>query len=66
MTAKIEAKKNSQQCPRHLITANNLISRQISRVKKEDEDWYECQISTAKPIGRMIYLKVIGEKKKKK
>lgn len=43
-------------------TKSHLIS-QIRRVRKEDEGPYECQIgiSTAQPVGRMIYLKVIGE-----
>lgn len=35
-------------------------SDKINRVRKDDEGFFECQISTAPLVGRSIFLKVIG------
>lgn len=32
----------------------------INRVRKDDEGFFECQISTPQIVGRSIFLKVIG------
>ncbi|KAL7028349.1 hypothetical protein ACKWTF_005810 [Chironomus riparius] len=52
------------QDPRYQIfhnSHNDTWTLKIRRVRKEDEGLFECQIgiSTAQPVGRMIYLKVI-------
>lgn len=43
----------------HVI--NRPFHSQIKQARREDEGWFECQISSAQPIGHAIYLKVIGK-----
>lgn len=36
-------------------------SMQIKYVQRQDEGWYECQVSTEPKISTRVYLKVVGE-----
>lgn len=43
------------------LRSTKIKNHQIKQVKKEDEGYFECQISTAQPIGMTIYLKISGK-----
>lgn len=36
-------------------------SMQIKYVQRQDEGWYECQVSTEPKISTRVFLKVVGE-----